>query len=124
MGSDADFSLLGEMEITNAGDIFEQCEFIRTRAANSGLIIAQWANDVEWALASVPMLDLGGWHGIGQDNPQKRARRVSRHGYRAAEAMRVVAESASKLPPAYVKAFQDVIQRRSKKPTFDPKAGF
>lgn len=119
----ADFSPLGQMEIEKAGDIFAGCELIRQRASNAGLIIAQWSNDVQWALASVPVLDPGGWHGVGADNPQKRARRVARHAFRAAEALRVAAESASKLPPAYLKAFEDVINQRRKPRSFDPKAG-
>ncbi len=122
MGSDADFAPLGEMEILAAGDIFEHCEFLRRTAGNSGLIIAQWASDVEYALASVPVLAPGGFHGIGADNPQKRARRVARHAYRAADAMRVVAESAAKVPPAYLSAFQDVIQQRKGR-SFDPRGG-
>ncbi len=122
--SDADFAPLGDMEIENAGDMFKHCEFIRSRASNAGLIIAQWAQDVEWALSSVPVLDAGGWHGIGADNPQKRARRVARHANRAAEAMRTVMESVSKLPPAYLRAYEDNIKRRrGSRPSFDPRAG-
>ena len=123
MSDSADFAPLGEMEIAAAGDIFAGCELIRDRASNSGLIIMQWANDVEFALASVAVLDAGGWHGIGADNPQKRARRVARHAYRAAESLRAAAESAAKLPPAYLKAYNDVIQSRRTRRTFDPKAG-
>ena len=119
----ADFGPLGEMEIENAGDIFKHCEFIRVRASNAGLIIMQWANDVEAALQSVPVLDAGGWHGINADNPRKRARRVARHGYRSAELMRSAAESAAKLPQAYLRAYQDVIQTRRARPAFDPRAG-
>lgn len=123
MSDGADFAPLGDMEIENAGAIFAQCEFIRTRASNAGLIVVQWAMDVELALASVPVMDPGGWHGVGADNPQKRARRVARHAFRAGEALRTTAESAAKLPPAYLKAFNDVISTRRKRPTFDPKAG-
>jgi hypothetical protein len=123
MSDDADFGPLGEMEIENAGAIFAGCEFIRLRASNAGLIVAQWAMDVELALASVPILDPGGWHGIGADNPQKRARRVARHAFRSAEALRTTAESVAKVPPAYLQAFNDVISTRRKRPTFDPKAG-
>jgi hypothetical protein len=111
------------MEIENAGDIFKGCEFIRTRASNAGLIIAQFMFDVEYALQSVPVLDPGGWHGVGEDNPKKRSRRVARHGHRSAEAMRAVALSAAKLPPAYLKAYADVIQVRKDRKTFDPRAG-
>jgi hypothetical protein len=120
---DADFSDLGNMEIEKASDIFEGCEFIRTRASNSGLIIAQWAHDVQWALSTVPVIDPGGWHGIGADDSAKRSRRVARHAFRASEALRAAAESAAKLPPAYLKAYSDVINSRKKKPTFDPRAG-
>jgi hypothetical protein len=123
MSDSADFAPLGEMEIGSAGDIFAGCDLIRARASNAGLIIMQWANDVEYALASVPVLDAGGWHGIGADNPQKRARRVARHAYRSAESLKAAAESAAKLPPAYLKAFNDVIQQRRGRRTFDPKAG-
>lgn len=124
MSNDADFAPLGEMEITSAGDIFAQCEFIRTHASAAGLIVAQWAMDVQWALSTVPVLDPGGWHGVAQDNPVKRARRVARHAFRAAEALNTTAKSAAKLPPAYLKAYSDVIQqRKNKKPTFDPRAG-
>lgn len=124
MGSDADFADLGDMEIENAGDIFRACEFIRSTASNSGLIIMQWASDVDFALQSIPIMgDRGGVLGIGQDNPQKRARRVARHAFRSAEAMRTVAESAAKLPPAYLKTYQDIIQRRKRKNTFDPRKG-
>ena len=118
----ANFAPLGEVEIEGAGDIFAACAMIRTRASNSGLIILQFAHDVEAALASVPVMTPGGWNGIGSDNPQKRARRVARHLYLSAEAMRTVAESSAKFPPAYLKAFSDVIQRR-RRSTFDPKAG-
>src|SRR4051812_35230961 len=100
------------MEIVGAGDIFAQCEFIRVRAGNAGLIIAQWANDVEWALRSIPVVDAGGLRGLGEDNPAKRARRVARHGARASELMRGVALSAAKLPPAYLRTYQDIIQTR------------
>lgn len=120
---DANFAPLGDMEITNAGDIFKQCEFIRTTASNAGLIVVQWAMDVQLALQSVPVLDAGGWHGINSDNPQKRARRVARHAFRSGEALRTAAEAAAKVPPAYLKAYSDVIQTRRKRPTFDPKAG-
>lgn len=119
----ADFAQLGEMEIEKAGDIFAQCEFVRTRASNAGLIVVQWAQDVQWALSTVPVIDAGGWHGVGADDPMKRARRVARHAFRAGEALRATAESAAKLPPAYLTAYSDVIQRRKKKPTFDPRAG-
>jgi hypothetical protein len=123
MSDDADFAPMGNMEIENAGDIFAGCEFIRLRASNAGLIIMQWANDVEWALSSVPVIQAGGWNGVGADNPQKRARRVARHVFRSAEALKAAAESASKLPPAYLKAYQDVIQRRSGRKTFNPREG-
>lgn len=123
MSNDADFAALGDMEIATAGDIFAGCEFIRTRGSNAGLIVVQWAMDVEMALASVPVLDPGGWHGVNADNPQKRARRVARHATRAAEALRTAAESAAKLPPAYLTAYSDVIQTRRRRATFDPKAG-
>jgi hypothetical protein len=119
----ADFGPLGNMEITKAGDIFAQCEFIRVRASNSGLIIMQWASDVQYALASVPVLDPGGWHGIGADDSAKRARRVARHAYRSAESLKAAAQSAAKLPPAYLKAYNDIINNRRKRPTFDPQAG-
>lgn len=123
MSDQVDFAPLGEMEITSAGDLFEQCEFIRVRASNAGLLIAQWANDVEWALRSVPVVDGSGYHGMGQDNPTKRARRVARHGMRAADLMRGVALSAAKLPPAYLKTYQDIIQVKKGRKAFDPKAG-
>lgn len=123
MSDQADFTPLGEMEINNAGDIFAGCEFIRTRASNAGLIIAQFMFDVEYALQTIQVLDPGGWHGVAQDNPKKRARRVARHGHRSAEAMRTVAMSSAKLPPAYLKAYADVIQRRRNGKTFDPRAG-
>jgi hypothetical protein len=123
MADTADFTPLGEMEITCAGDIFRGCELIRMVGSNAGLIVAQWANDVEYALASTPVLTPGGWHGIGADNPQRRARRVSRHAYRAAEALRATAESAAKLPPVYLKAYSDVINHRRRRRTFDPTAG-
>jgi hypothetical protein len=119
----ADFAPLGEMEITCAGDLFAQCEFLRRRASNAGLIVVQWAADVEWAFASVPVMDPGGWHGIGADTGAKRARRVARHAYRAAESLKTVAESAAKLPPAYLKAYADIIQRRKDRTAFDPRAG-
>lgn len=121
MSDQADFAQLGEMEITNAGDIFEGCEFIRTRASNAGLIIAQFMFDVEYALQSVPVIESG--NGAFGDNPRKRARRVSRHGHRAAEAMRTVAVASAKLPPAYLKAYSDVIQQRRGRKAFDPQAG-
>ncbi len=120
---DANFAPLGDMEIEKAGDIFVQCEFIRVRALNSGLIVAQWAMDVEYTLRTVPVLDPGGWHGIAEDNPMRRARRVARHAHRAAEALNATAKSAAKLPPAYLKAYSDVIQQRKNKKTFDPRAG-
>jgi hypothetical protein len=125
VASDADFAPLGDMEIDGAGSLFQQCEFVRDRASNAGLIIVQWASDVEWALSSVPVMEPGGWHGVGSDNPQKRARRVARHAFRASEAMKTVAESVAKLPPAYLSTYQDVIQRRKNKtrPRFDPEAG-
>jgi hypothetical protein len=121
--SDADFVPLGKMEIASAGDIFAQCEFVRVCASNAGLIVAQWAMDVQWALSTVPVIDAGGWHGIGADDPMKRARRVARHAFRSAEALKATATSAAKLPPAYLKAYSDVIQHQKKKPTFDPRAG-
>ncbi len=121
--ADADFAPLGNMDINSAGDMFEQCEFIRTRASNSGLIVLQWAQDVQMSLSTVPVLDPGGWHGIGQDSPMKRARRVAQHAFRAAEALKAAAESAAKLPPAYLRAYEDVIQGRKKRTTFDPRAG-
>lgn len=111
------------MEIKSAGDVFAQCEFIRSRASNAGLIVVQWAQDVQWALSTIPVVDPGGWHGVGADDSMKRARRVARHGQRAAEALRATAESAAKLPPAYLKAYADVIQARKNKTTFDPRAG-
>lgn len=120
--SDANFAPLGDMEIEKAGDIFVQCEFIRTRASTSGLIVLQWAQDVQMALSTVPVLDPGGWHGINEDNPMKRARRVARHAFRAAEALRATAQSAAKLPPVYLKTYADIIQAR-KKTSFDPRAG-
>lgn len=123
MSDSADFARLGEMEITCAGDIFAQCEFIRERASNAGLILLTWAMDVEYALASVPVLEAGGWHGIGADNPAKRAHRVAQHAHRGAESMRTVAESVAKFPPAYRKGFNDVIQQRRGRRTFDPRAG-
>ena len=123
MTDKADFTPMGNMEIENAGDIFAGCEFIRATASNSGLIVMQWAQDVEWALASVPVMEPGGWHGVGAEDSQKRARRVARHAYRTAEALKAAAESASKLPPAYLKAYADVIQRRNGRPKFDPRAG-
>lgn len=123
MTDDANFGPLGEMEIETAGDIFKQCEFIRRQASSAGLIVVQWAQDVQMALASVPVMDPGGWHGVGEDNPMKRARRVARHAFRAGEALRATGESAAKLPPAYLKAYEDVIQARKKRPTFDPRAG-
>jgi hypothetical protein len=119
--SKADFAPLGEMEIERASDIFRGCEFIRTTASTAGLIIAQYMIDVEHALQSVPVVDPGGWRGIGEDNPLKRARRVARHGHRAAEAMRAVGLSAAKLPPAYLKAYADVINARKDRKTFDPR---
>lgn len=120
---DADFAPLGEMELTGTGELFKQCEFIRDRAANAGLIVVQWANDVEWALTTIPVLTPGGWHGIGADNPQRRARRVAAHAYRAAEALRAAGMSAAKLPPAYLATYQDIIQHRRQRPKFDPRAG-
>lgn len=120
---DADFAELGEMEIESAGDVFAQCDFVRSRASTSGLIVLQWATDVQMALSTVPVLDAGGWHGIGEDNPMKRARRVARHAFRCAEALRATAESAAKLPPAYMKAYADIIQARKKRASFDPRAG-
>lgn len=120
---DANFAPLGDMEIENAGDVFRQCEFIRTTASNAGLIVVQWAMDVQMALESVPVLEPGGWHGVGSDDPRKRARRVARHAFRSGEGLRTVAEAAAKLPPAYLQAYSDVIQTRRKRRTFDPKAG-
>ena len=122
-GGRTDFGWLGDAEIENAGDIFKQSEFIRNVASNVGLIIVQWASDVEFALASVPVINPGGRMGIGVDNPQKRARRVARHAHRAGEAMRSVGVSAAKLPPAYLKAYQDVITARRGRKGFDPRAG-
>lgn len=118
MSDRTDFSPLGEMEIENAGDIFKGCELIREVGSNSGLIIAQWANDVEWALAGVPLLEQG-WG----DNPAKRARRVARHAHRAAESLRAATRSAAKLPEVYLQTYADVIQQRKPRRKFDPKAG-
>lgn len=123
MSDQTDFAPIGEMEIENAGDIFQACELIRRVGSNSGLIVVQWAHDVEFALSGIQVLDPGGHRGFGADNPQKRARRVARHAYRAGEALRTAAESAAKLPPAYLKAYSDVIQQRRGRRTFDPRAG-
>ena len=119
MSDRTDFAPMGEMEISSAGDIFEGCEFIRATASSSGLIVMQWAQDVEWALSTVMLPDQN-W----ADNPARRARRVTRHAYRAAEALQTTAKSAAKLPQAYLKAYADVIKtRKSSRPRFDPKAG-
>jgi hypothetical protein len=123
MSDRTDFAPLGDIEIEGAGDIFQACELIRVISSTAGLIVLQLAQDVQLALQSIPVVDAGGWGGIGADNPQKRARRVARHMQRSAEALRTAAESAAKLPPAYLRTYNDVITTRRNRKSFDPKAG-
>lgn len=118
--SPTDLGPLGKLELADVGDIFRACDLIRDRASESGLIVLQLAQDVEWALADIRSPD-GGFF----DSPTRRAQRVARHLARSAEALRSSAMSAAKLPPVYKKVYADVIQhRRSKtRPRFDPTAG-
>ena len=53
MGSDADFSPLGDIEFENAAALFEFCELGRRVASNSGLIVMQGAYDIQQALATI-----------------------------------------------------------------------
>jgi hypothetical protein len=119
----ADFAPLGEMEIESAGSIFQQAEFIRVVSSNAGLVIAQWAYDVDLALQSIPVpMDAQG--GLFGDSPQKRARRGGAlQAKRCAEAMQAIGVSAAKIRPAYLRAYADVIHPRRNRKTFDPKGG-
>lgn len=123
----ADFALLGEMEIGDAADIFKGCDFIRSTASEAGIIIDQFFHDVGLALMEVPVLDPGGWHGIGADNPKKRRDRVVRHGKRCVELMKSTCDSAWKVRPEYLRTYADVVQerrrtRQGRKP-FNPTGG-
>jgi hypothetical protein len=121
MADQVDFTPLGNLEITSAKDIFEGCEIIRSVGSNAGLIVAQFAFDVEFALRGIQVIDPG--RGLIQDNPAKRARRVARHLHRSAEALRAAALSAAKLPPAYLRTYADVIEGRKGRKAFNPTEG-
>lgn len=118
MGSDADFSPLGEIEFEAAVDLFRYCEEGRKIASNSGLILAQGAYDIYAALCTVPMPMDGG------RRPEARARRVSRHARRASEALHTAQLSLAKLPRAFMSEYQDVLApRRNGRKPFDVKKG-
>lgn len=121
--SNTDFGPLEKMEFEGVHDLFAHCEFIRKIASTSGLIVVQWASDVEAALATIPIMTAN--NGIMGDSPRRRARRVARQAFRAAEGLRVTSQAAAKLPQVYLKTYADVIQaRRSRsRKSFDPTQG-
>lgn len=115
MGSDADFSPLGDIEFENAEALFAWCELGRKVASNSGLIILQGAFDINQALATIPTLD-------GRQ-PNRRARRVARHARRAGELLHAAQASFARLPRSFLMEYQDVIGAKRQRKVFDINKG-
>lgn len=113
MGSDADFSTLGDIEFENVTELFEFCELGRRVASNSGLIVMQGAFDIQQALATIPSMD--------RRPPHYRARRVARHARRAGELLHATQASFAKLPRAFLTEYQDVIGAKRQRKVFDMK---
>lgn len=113
MGSDADFTPLGDIEFENAAALFEFCELGRRVSSNSGLIVLQGAYDIQQALSTIPSMD--------RRPPHVRARRVARHARRAGELLHATQASFAKLPRAFLTEYQDVIGAKRQRKVFDMK---
>ncbi|WP_371409719.1 hypothetical protein OG423_14030 [Micromonospora zamorensis] len=113
MGSDADFSPLGDIEFENAAALFEFCELGRRVASNSGLIVLQGAYDIQQALSTIASMD--------RRPPHIRARRVARHARRAGEMLHASQASLARLPRAFLSEYQDVIGAKRQRKVFDMK---
>ncbi|MGK5737292.1 hypothetical protein [Micromonospora sp. URMC 103] len=113
MGSDADFSVLGDIEFENAEALFTWCELGRRVASNSGLIVLQGAYDIHQALATIPSMD--------RRPPNARARRVARHARRAGELLHGAQASIARIPRAFLSEYQDVIGAKRQRKVFDMK---
>ncbi|MGW3888875.1 hypothetical protein ACWD69_09310 [Micromonospora chokoriensis] len=113
MGSDADFTPLGDIEFENAAALFEWSELGRRVASNSGLILVQGAFDIHQALATIPTMD--------RRPPNVRARRVARHARRAGELLHGAQASIARIPRAFLTEYQDVIGAKRQRKVFDMK---
>ncbi|RAO26451.1 hypothetical protein PSN13_06479 [Micromonospora saelicesensis] len=113
MGSDADFTPLGDIEFENVTELFEFCELGRRVASNSGLIVMQGAYDIQQALSTIATMD--------RRPPHIRARRVARHARRAGELLHATQASFAKVPRAFLSEYQDVIGAKRQRKVFDMK---
>jgi hypothetical protein len=114
----ADFALLGDIEFDGTASLFEWCEIGRTVASNSGLIVAQAAQDIYLALQTIPMsVD-------NRTSAQRRARRVARHAKRAGDLLHSTQKSLAKLPKVFMDEYAEEIagmRRSSGKTPFNVK---
>lgn len=111
MGSDADFSVLGDIEFDGATALFEWCELGRKVASNSGLIVLQGAYDLHQALMTIPVVE-------GR-SAAARARRVARHARRVGELQHAAQASFAKIPRAFLAEYADVIGARKQRRQFN-----
>lgn len=109
----ADFAALEKIDEFKAiSDIFTSCEIGRDAASNAGLIVVQYAFDVQAALMTIPSMN-------GQD-PGRRAKRVTRQLTQVSTMLHGIQSRFAKVPKVILEEYQQEINGKRRGRTRRP----